>query len=212
MLLPWSSSDPGYDASPLYAVEKLRGQINTCYDEINPFVSLDGKTMYFTRVGHPSFDKTLKVDHEDYAETLDFHAYESALKDVYLQLGESESHDPVSSPFNQDIWIAHSQFGTFDQIIHPGYPLNSALPNSVCAVTTDPNTIVIVNQFYKDGSMQKGFSFAKKNAWENWRFPEPLYIYDYYNLEPGVNLTLSRDNEVMILSMNRHDALGGSDL
>ena len=46
--------------TPLYTLEKLNHKINTRYDEINPVVSLDGGTIYFTRVGHPSFDKTIK--------------------------------------------------------------------------------------------------------------------------------------------------------
>ncbi len=198
--------------NPMYTVEKLSGQINTKYDEINPVISLDGKTIYFTRVGHPSFDKTLRVDHQDYSKTLGFSSYIKQLQDVYYQLGDDRDIDPISSPFNQDIWIATSEHGIFDQIIHPSYPLNSALPNSVCAVTTDPNKIIIVNQFYKDGGMQKGFSFAKRSGWDNWRFPEPLYIYDYYNLEAGVNLTLSKDNEVMVLSMHRKNSVGENDL
>lgn len=198
--------------NPMYTVEKLSAQINTKYDEINPVVSIDGKTIYFTRVGHPSFDKTLKVDQEDYSKTLGFNSYIERLKDVYFELGDEKNIDPISSAFNQDIWIATSEHGSFDQIIHPSYPLNSALPNSVCAVTTDPNMIIIVNQFYKDGGMQKGFSFAKMSDWHSWRFPEPLYIYDYYNLEAGVNLTLSKDNEVMVLSMQRNNSLGENDM
>ncbi len=196
---------------PVYVLEKLNPQINTVYDEINPVISIDGKTMYFTRVGHPAFEKTLKVNDDDYFKTLSFADYHRTLKDIYTSLGETKQIDPIASSFNQDIWIAATEHQPFDRIEHPSYPLNSALPNSVCAVTTDPSTVVIVNQFYKDGSMLKGFSFAKKEG-ANWSFPEPLFIYDYYNLEPGVNLTLSKDNEVMILSMNRHDTKGQNDL
>ncbi|MBK8502334.1 MAG: PD40 domain-containing protein [Saprospiraceae bacterium] len=197
---------------PLYTLEKLNGKINTKYDEINPVVSLDGQTIYFTRVGHPSFDKTLKVDDSDFSKTLSFPDYSLKLQEIYTQLGEQNCTNPVASAFNQDIWIAASDRDLFDKVEHPTYPLNSALPNSVCAVTTDPSTIVIVNQFFKDGSMQKGFSFAKKDNQNDWRFPEPLFIYDYHNIEAGVNLTLSKDNEVMILSLAKEDSKGLNDL
>ncbi|MCB0685808.1 MAG: OmpA family protein [Saprospiraceae bacterium] len=196
---------------PMYTLEKLSSRINTKYDEINPVVSLDGETIYFTRVGHPSFDKTLKVDESDFSQTLSFSEYSQKLQEVYRQLGESNCTDPVASAFNQDIWIAASDKDVFDKVEHPSYPLNSALPNSVCAVTTDPSTIVIVNQFFKDGSMQKGFSFAKRDV-DSWKFPEPLFIYDYHNIDAGVNLTLSKDNEVMILSLAREDSKGLNDL
>ncbi len=197
---------------PLYNLEKLNSRINTQYDEINPVVSLDGQTIYFTRVGHPSFDKTLKVNDDDWSKTLSFKDYSLKLQEIYKALGERNSSNPVSSSFNQDIWIAGTDREPFDKVEHPSYPLNSALPNSVCAVTTDPSTIVIVNQFFKDGSMQKGFSFAKRGVKNSWKFPEPLFIYDYYNIDEGVNLTLSKDNEVMILSLARKDGEGQNDL
>lgn len=208
LILSWCGPGPKHP----YVIEKLNHQINTQYDEINPVVSPNGQTIYFTRVGHPSFEKTLKVSDDDFSKTLSFADYKAKLQDIFYQLGEEPDKNPVTSSFNQDIWIAKSKHGSFDELEHPGYPLNSALPNSVCAVTTDPNTLVIMNQFYKDGSMLKGFSFVKRKNKREWDFPEPLYIYDYYNLDAGVNLTLSRDNEVMILSMNRNDSYGQNDL
>jgi outer membrane protein OmpA-like peptidoglycan-associated protein len=200
-----------HDTGPVYQVEKLHNRINTIYDETNPVISLDGKNIYFTRVGHPSFEKTLTMNHEDCSTSLTFSDYKKTLSDIYSQLGESPDVNPFSSSFNQDIWIAKTNQSEFDHIVHPSYPLNSALPNSVCAITTSPNTIVILNQFFKDGSMYKGFSFAKENH-EGWQFPEPIFIYDYNNIEPGVNLTLSKDNEVMVLSMGEEKSYGQNDL
>ncbi len=207
-LLMWYGKDLD-DANQ--RIEKLNPRINTQYDEINPVVSLDGQTMYFTRVGHPSFDKTLKVNEDDISKSLSYQEYRETLQEIYTSLGESKDVNPVSSLFNQDIWIAVTDQEPFDKIDHPKYPLNSALPNSVCAVTTDPEKVIIINQFFKDGSMSKGFSFASKNG-DTWHFPEPLFIYDYYNLEADVNLNLSKDNEVMVLSMNRKDSHGKNDL
>ncbi len=207
-LLLWLHKALGQQASML---QKLHDGINTHYDETNPILSEDGRTLYFTRVGHPYFDKTLRVDETDLSTTLTHEQYRERLSEVFYQLGDSPGQDPLSSPFNQDVWIAQSAQGQFDQIEHPKYPLNSALPNSVCAITTDPSTVVVVNQFFQDGSMQKGFSFARRiNG--NWVFPEPLHIYDYHNIDAGVNLTLSRDNEVMILSLSRPGGQGEHDL
>lgn len=198
--------------TPLYTLEKLNNKINTRYDEINPVVSLDGSTIYFTRVGHPNFDKTLKVNDKDFSQLLTFDEYSDKLQEIFYQLGENMNSNPVASAFNQDIWIARSENDIFDHIEHPPYPLNSALPNSVCAVTPDPGTIVVINQFFKDGSMQKGFSFVKRDHGKDWTFPEPLFIYDYYDIEADVNLNLSKDNEVMILSLQKPGGIGKHDL
>lgn len=52
-------------------LEPLSSEVNsTLYDEIAPIVSHDGQTIYFTRVGHPDFDKTLEVNGKDMSLTL----------------------------------------------------------------------------------------------------------------------------------------------
>ena len=41
-------------------LEKLNTEINSNqYDEISPVISVDGTTMYFTRVAYPDFEKNL---------------------------------------------------------------------------------------------------------------------------------------------------------
>jgi outer membrane protein OmpA-like peptidoglycan-associated protein len=192
-------------------VEKLNTQINSRFDEINPVLSDDGQTLYFTRVGHPCFDKTLVKDGQDIASYLDFDSYVQTLNEIYTEIGEDPEIHPFKSSFNQDIWIAESVVDPFDKIYHPSYPLNNALPNSVCATMQDPNTIAILNQFYKDGSMYKGFSYSTKQNGE-WQFPQPFHIYDYYNLDSDASLTLNHNGEILLLSLNRVDSRGDHDL
>ena len=52
-------------------LEALPEAINSpLYDEIAPVVSHDGQTIYFTRVGHPDFNKTLEVEGKNIELTL----------------------------------------------------------------------------------------------------------------------------------------------
>jgi hypothetical protein len=51
-----------------WVVEKLPEIINSKFDEITPVPSRDGKTLYFTRVGYPDFNRTLIFDTINYQE------------------------------------------------------------------------------------------------------------------------------------------------
>jgi len=194
-------------------LEKLKGQINTQkYDEISPVLSRDGHTLYFTRLGSPDFDKNMILDGQNVYESSTGGDYSAVLQDVYYQLSGKILSDPTRSDFNQDIWIAESEDQFFDQIFHPPYPLNNAFPNSICAATSQPNQYIVINQFPKDGGMKKGFSFVWQRLDGSWTAPEPMPIKNYYTDGPVVNLALSSDEEVIVLSLARHDGMGMSDL
>jgi outer membrane protein OmpA-like peptidoglycan-associated protein/Tol biopolymer transport system component len=193
-------------------LEKLNTQINTRqYDEISPVLSRDGHTLYFTRVGAPDFDKNMLLEgHNVYESTPD--QYPRLLQEVYYQLTGKYLSDPSKSDFNQDIWIAESEQAFFDKVVHPAYPLNNAFPNSICAATSQPNQYIVINQFPKEGGMRKGFSFVWQRLDGSWTLPEPMPIRNYYTEGPVVNLALSSDEEVIVMSLNRRDGMGGNDL
>lgn len=199
----------GSDAQSL---EKLNGTINTAkYDEISPVLSRDGHTLYFTRIGSPDFDKNMILDGRNVYESAPGE-YPKILQEVYFQLSGKFLPDPSRSDFNQDIWIAESENQFFDQIYHPPYPLNNAFPNSICAATSQPNQYIVINQFPKEGGMRKGFSFVWQRLDGTWTPPEPMPIKNYYTEGPVVNLALSSNEDVIVLSLNRDDGKGLNDL
>ncbi len=194
-------------------VEKLEGAVNTDkYDEASPVISLDGNSLYFTRTGSPDFIRTLIYNGEDISTTLRESEYRKTLSEIYSQLASKPVRDPYLSPYNQDILIAMSSDGKIDSVIHPGSPLNNALPNSVMSGSADTNTIVVINQFYESGSMYEGFSTVNIDSLGNFSFPRPLYIYDFYNRSDDVNLAMNRHGMIMILSLEQDDSFGKNDL
>ncbi len=197
----------------VFKVESMNNGINTSqYDEISPVVSIDGKTLYFTRVGHPTFDRTLKLDGADIGTQLNEIDYQNKLKRIYSKIAGEEVRDPQRSKFNQDIWIAESIFDNFEKISHPSYPLNNALPNSVSALTPNGNELVVINKFSQFGGLEKGFSITRKTSDNQWTFPEPIEIKNYSNNNSDVNLAMSADGNILILSMQRSDSYGDNDL
>ena len=194
------------------SLEKLNPNINTGkYDEISPVLSRDGHTLYFTRIGSPDFDKNMILDGRNVYESTPGE-YPRVLQEVYFQLSGKFLSDPSRSDFNQDIWIAESEAQFFDKVFHPPYPLNNAFPNSICAATSQPNQYIVINQFPKEGGMRKGFSFVWQRLDGSWTPPEAMPIKNYYTEGPVVNLALSSNEDVIILSLDRDDGFGQNDL
>ena len=196
----------------VYVLEKLNDKINTAeFDEISPVLSGDGRTLYFTRVGSGDFDRTVLIDGKDVSGDYSEREYMYNLRKIYSDIAGRPVYNPVRSDFNQDIWYAESRQGEFDKMDHPGTPLNNALPNSLCSLTPDPNVFVVVNQFPKEGGMNKGFSMIRKTD-GGWAEPIPMNIDNYEIVSKGISLTMSSDGGVLIMSLPGVDSYGDNDL
>ncbi len=195
-------------------LEKLSDKINSdIYDEITPVLSSDGKMLCFTRVGDPNFTKTLIEGKTDLSKTLGNRAYKRKLSNIYSQIADTKISNPFSSDYNQDIWIAYAENEVFSVVTHPGYPLNNALPNSICAITPDDQGVIVLNQFSPEGGLGKGFSISNKESFGNfWSFPFPLFIDDYSNDGTDAGLTLSTDAHVIIMTIDKKNGHGQNDL
>jgi len=71
---------------------------------------------------------------------------------------------------------------------------------------------VIINQFFEDGSMYAGFSRIKIHEDGSHSFPQPMHIYEFNVNSSDVNLTMTPNGHVLVLSMNRSDSRGYNDL
>jgi outer membrane protein OmpA-like peptidoglycan-associated protein len=197
-----------------YIVEKLDSTINTKeFDEVTPIVTHDGGTIYFTRVGSSDFVKTIWIDGKDVSEDYKYKEYLHNLREIYSEIaGKPISGNPEKSDFNQDIWYAESRQTQFDHLVHPPAPLNNALPNSICSLTPDGDTYIVVNQFSKDGGMNKGFSLVQQLPDGSWSDPEPMQIDDYTISSAAISLTMSSDASVLIMSLPKTQGSSDNDL
>lgn len=188
-----------------FQLEKLPEFINSAYDEITPVPSRDGNTMYFTRVAYPEFNHYLFLDSIDLYKKYPPEKYERILRNIYSELSGKQVKDPASSTFNQDVWVTEGDSANFYFLLHPLEPLNNALPNSIVAITPDPNAFYCINQFSEKGDMTKGFSLIRRVD-SLWTFPTPVEIEEYYTITSDVNLTMSYDGQILILSAVRYDS------
>ena len=200
-----------------YGLERLPYQVNSNeFDEINPIVSIDGKTLFYTKVGSSDANRTIWFNGRDVSDSLSLEEYYIYLSEIYTDIAGQTIFDPMSSDFNQDIWFATTEkedLYPFMNTQHPPAPLNNGLPNSVCSLTPDPNTFVVVNQFSRDGGMNKGFSLVKRRKDGTFTDPKAMNIEGYEVLNgTAVSLTMSQDGTVMILSLPAADSYGDNDL
>lgn len=196
-----------------HSLQRFAYPINTDdYDEICPIMSYEEDYLFFTRVGHPDHIRTLYYDSIDLSQTLSAQEYEDQLRDIFRMISGKPLDKAYTSTFNQDVYFALSNKGIVASVQHPSYPINSALPNSICSTMGTAGDYVIVNQFYADGSLRPGFSAVSFDGDTTFSWPRALDIDQYRNLSGAVNVSMSADGQLMFLAMQGADSQGDHDL
>lgn len=196
-----------------YEVQKLGREINSpeC-DEISPVISNDSRKLYFTKVGDAAFNRTFMENGTDLSKSLNEKDYFARLRDFFQSTKNDENiGDFVRSSYNQDIWITDLE-APGSKPMHPGYPLNNAFPNSVCAYNKVNGSLIVVNQYHADGSITQGISETYMSSAGEWSFPKPLNICNLNNLRDEMSVDMSANAEYILLSLERKDSKGDMDL
>lgn len=184
-----------------HSILRLPYPVNTkAYDEICPVFDISETTLFYTKVGNPHFNKTLIYNGEDLSATLDAEPYKSKLGEIYRIISGKYSEDPFRSAFNQDVWYAVLD-GEDYKVFHPGYPLNDALPNSICSIYGEDDGYVLINQFFELGGMKAGFSTVQLDENKEASFPQPITIRGFNKVSSEINLTMTKDKQIVILAM-----------
>jgi OmpA-OmpF porin, OOP family len=153
--------------------ENLGPNVNSPTDEICPVISVDGKTLYYTRQGHP--DNIPPVD-------------------------------------NQDIWYTDIlPDGSFSPARSMSAPINNSENNSALTALPDNNSLLVLNVYKPDGSMEKGVSLSRRTA-EGWGMPQKLEIKNFYNDNLYGEYNLVPNGKVLVATMQRKDGYGSKDI
>ncbi len=193
-------------------IEKLPGINTDAYDETTPVLSQSGDKLFFTRTADPEFESSLFNMNGELTSDKQDTSYQELLSLIYTQIAGKQIDNPSTSVYNQDIWFVSLKDDQVGDLVHPGYPLNNALPNSLVSVGPSPNEYIILNQFSKNGGMNAGFSRVFIEDDGTARFPRPMHIYQFYLQGADVDLTMTPDGQIIVLSMHRADAKGMHDL
>lgn len=113
----------------------------------------------------------------------------------------------------EDIWYSDYDdvSGQWSEPARLAGELNNAGPNYVNNVSVTGDTIILGNQYKRNGKMRAGVSYSV-NVNGKWTFPQPINIVDDYNCSEQSNTYVSLENGVIIRAVKRVDTTGERDL
>ncbi|HVZ38004.1 MAG TPA: OmpA family protein [Candidatus Kapabacteria bacterium] len=131
----------------------------------------------------------------------------------FTRKGHPENLGFKMRPDDEDIWYATRQAdGSWSSAVHLTGALNTTGYDGVRAVNKAVTHLYLQNQYRPDGSRGKGFSVSERGDDGLWKYPTPLEIANYSNDTTNATLAVSADENVLILSLKRHDSKGAHDL
>ena len=106
---------------------------------------------------------------------------------------------------SQDIWFTmRDTSGQWSKAVHLGYPLNTALYNSVFWISPANNRILIRGAFINGDYAGNGVSMCWLQEDGYWSKPEALMIKNYWKYDRGVRsgATMAHDGKTLLLYMS----------
>jgi outer membrane protein OmpA-like peptidoglycan-associated protein len=129
-----------------------------------------------------------------------------------LYFTRSNHPQNIGSPTNQDVWYSTlNNKNQWTPAVNMGPPINNAGNNAVTSISSDGKTIYLISHYRPDGSMFFGLSqsFYTKNGWS---FPKNIEMPGLYSEQNEMDLAVSSNENVMILSLQRRDTEGDKDM
>ncbi len=142
------------------------------------------------------------------------------LKPAFAPHGDKLYFSRVFHPANvngvldhEDIW--YSQFDSLEDtwsepIRMPGI-LNNAGPNYINNVSLTGDTLILGNQYGKNGKMHAGLSYTAKINGE-WAKPHPINIINDYNISEHASHFVALKHGIIISAIERDGSYGARDL
>ena len=106
---------------------------------------------------------------------------------------------------SQDIWFTmRDSSGKWSKAVHLGYPLNTAIYNSVFWISPDNNRILIRGAFINGDYAGNGVSMCWLQEDGYWSKPEALMIKNYWKYDRGARsgATMAHDGKTLLLYMS----------
>ena len=114
---------------------------------------------------------------------------------------------------DEDIWYSEfdQETQSWKKAVNPGPPLNNAGPNFITGVGRNGDTLLLANEYRKNGKMMAGVSVSIKMG-NLWSFPVPVNVEADYNMAARASYDLSHDRKTLIIAEEKVDSNGKLDL
>lgn len=110
-----------------------------------------------------------------------------------------------------DVWFAEEKNGVWQKARNMKNPVNNLQENSICYISPDDRTALLMNIYHPDGALSKGVSISRKKS-TGWTFPQELRLQNYVNEHPFSGFYIGPNGKVMVLSLQDANTRGGADL
>lgn len=196
------------------SAKSMRGDISSPYEEGDPLI----KIMNANNVINVSKNVNTMVKAVPMNSSINS-PYEE-LKPAFAPTGNILYFSRVFNPYNtngvydpEDIW--YSKYDSLDEswsepIRMPGF-LNNAGPNFINNVSITGDTLILGNQYFRNGKMRAGLSYTA-NVNGQWSFPIPIIIENDYNISSHANHFVALKTGVIISAIQRVETRGFRDL
>jgi outer membrane protein OmpA-like peptidoglycan-associated protein len=119
--------------------------------------------------------------------------------------------DNLKAKEDYDVWFAEEKNGVWQKARNMKNPVNNLQENSICYISPDDRTALLMNIYHPDGALSKGVSISRKNS-TGWTFPQELRLQNYVNEHPFSGFYIGPNGKVMVLSLQDANTRGGADL
>jgi hypothetical protein len=106
-----------------------------------------------------------------------------------------------------DVWFAEEKNGVWQKATNIGNPVNNLQENSICYISPDDRTMLLMNIYHPDGALSKGVSISRKNS-AGWTFPQELRLQSYVNEHSFSGFYIGPNGKVMVLSLQDANTKG----
>jgi outer membrane protein OmpA-like peptidoglycan-associated protein len=112
-----------------------------------------------------------------------------------------------------DIYFSVKQLdGKWSKAQQMPRPLNNEGHNALISISPDGNSVLLMNTYKEDGSAGGAGISAAVRTENGWSVPQKVEVEDYYNRKDQSSFCLSASKKVLLLSVQRDDGFGLSDL
>ncbi len=111
----------------------------------------------------------------------------------------------------QDIFFSELENGVWSPAQNIGPPLNDQYANGVFSVTPDMNTLLVINGYRPDGTVEGGASLSNREK-TGWTKPRQIIIKDLFNYSKYVDFFLTSSGNALIIAAQLPDSKGDQDL
>ncbi len=121
---------------------------------------------------------------------------------------------PKNYSHTRDIWVSdyNEEDSSWTEADHLRPPLNNYGDNSVHSISPDGKTLLLHNEYMKNGLTKNGVSITHYDEEKGeWSFPEKLNIKGYKN-DQTCSFYLCDDQKTLILAIHADDSRGEQDL